>query len=117
MMSALHNGQIRTMKANYRIEAGDVRVIRPFVYVREATTRDFSVAAKLPIINENCPACFEQPKVCESPIPDIESPSNLINQSISCSLFAHLLILIFNITLSFSLTLFITHTYMYTYKY
>ena len=62
MMSALHNGQIRTMKANYTIEAGDVRVIRPFVYLRETMTRDFSQESKLPIINENCPACFEQPK-------------------------------------------------------
>jgi tRNA(Ile)-lysidine synthase TilS/MesJ len=51
------------MKANYKIEAGDVRVIRPLVYVREHSTRDFSQQAKLPIINENCPACFEQPKV------------------------------------------------------
>jgi len=62
MMSALHNGQIRTMKANYTIEAGDIRVIRPFIYVREGMTRDFSQESKLPIINENCPACFEQPK-------------------------------------------------------
>mmetsp|Transcript_108897 Transcript_108897/g.213357 ORF Transcript_108897/g.213357 Transcript_108897/m.213357 type:complete len:1217 (+) Transcript_108897:19-3669(+) len=62
MMSALHNGQVRTMKANYKIEAGDVNVIRPLIYVREQATRDFSQACKLPIINENCPACFEQPK-------------------------------------------------------
>lgn len=62
MMSALHNGQIRTMKANYAINAGDIRVIRPLIYIREKQTRDFSVGAKLPIINENCPACFEQPK-------------------------------------------------------
>ena len=62
MMSVLHNGQIRTMKANYAIDAGDLRVIRPLVYIREKQTRDFSVGAKLPIINENCPACFEQPK-------------------------------------------------------
>eukprot|EP01034_Spumella_vulgaris_P024591 gene24590-30957_t len=62
LMSALHNGQIRTMKANYKIEAGDVNVIRPFVYVRETATRDFSQSVGLPIINENCPACFEQPK-------------------------------------------------------
>jgi len=27
--------QIRTMKANYKIEAGDVSVIRPLIYVRE----------------------------------------------------------------------------------
>jgi tRNA(Ile)-lysidine synthase TilS/MesJ len=51
------------MKANYTIEAGDVRVIRPLIYVREQATRDFSQACQLPIINENCPACFEQPKV------------------------------------------------------
>eukprot|EP01038_Epipyxis_sp_PR26KG_P005776 gene5776-7974_t len=62
MMSALHNGQIRTMKANYKIEAGDVRVIRPLIYVREKATRDFSQSSHLPIINENCPACFESPK-------------------------------------------------------
>lgn len=62
LMSALHNGQIRTMKANYLIDAGDIRVIRPLIYVRENQTRDFSVSANLPIINENCPACFEQPK-------------------------------------------------------
>ena len=50
------------MKANYKNDAGDLFVIRPLVYVRETTTRDFSVASRLPIINENCPACFEQPK-------------------------------------------------------
>eukprot|EP01035_Chromulina_nebulosa_P025660 gene25660-33507_t len=62
LMSALHNGQIRTMKANYAIEAGDVQVIRPFIYIREQQTKEFSMSCKLPIINENCPACFEQPK-------------------------------------------------------
>lgn len=62
LMSALHNGQIRTMKANYKIEAGDVSVIRPLIYVREKDTRDFSLQVGLPVINENCPACFEQPK-------------------------------------------------------
>lgn len=62
LMSALHNGQMRTMKANYKIDAGDLTVIRPFAYVREQQTRQFAVEAKLPIINENCPACFEQPK-------------------------------------------------------
>lgn len=63
IMSALHNGQVRTMKANYGIEAGEVNVIRPFVYVREVEARNFSVNVQLPIINENCPACFEMPKV------------------------------------------------------
>lgn len=49
------------MKANYVAEKG-VRVIRPLVYVRETLTRNFAKANLLPIINENCPACFEQPK-------------------------------------------------------
>ena len=61
-MSALHNGQVRTMKANYLIDAGDVRVIRPLIYAREKWTRDFSYEASLPVIYENCPACFEAPK-------------------------------------------------------
>ena len=35
---------------------------RPLVYVREKSTRDFSQQSHLPVINENCPACFEEPK-------------------------------------------------------
>jgi tRNA 2-thiocytidine biosynthesis protein TtcA len=61
-MSMFYNGMLRTMKANYTNKAEDVRVIRPFVYVREYQTREFSRTAKLPIIDENCPACFEGPK-------------------------------------------------------
>ncbi|XP_078602131.1 uncharacterized protein LOC144876565 [Branchiostoma floridae x Branchiostoma japonicum] len=62
MMSAFHNGLLRTMKANYTVREEDLRVIRPFVYVREKDLRNFAEQAKLPIIPENCPACFEAPK-------------------------------------------------------
>ena len=62
IMSALHNGQLRTMKAHYKNDDGDLRIIRPMAYVRESQTKEFSYAAKLPVINENCPACFEGPK-------------------------------------------------------
>jgi selenocysteine lyase/cysteine desulfurase/tRNA(Ile)-lysidine synthase TilS/MesJ len=62
MMSVMHNGFLRTMKANYKINAGDLSVIRPLVYCRESLMTDFAKSAKLPIINENCPACFEEPK-------------------------------------------------------
>lgn len=65
MMSTFHNGLLRTMKANYTVSEGDLRVIRPLVYIREKTLRDFAESQKLPIIAENCPACFEQPKVCD----------------------------------------------------
>eukprot|EP00940_MAST-03C_sp_MAST-3C-sp2_P001477 g1477.t1 len=62
IMSAFNNGSLRTMKANYTIDEGDLRVIRPLVYVREIEMRKYSLAARLPVINENCPACFEAPK-------------------------------------------------------
>ena len=62
LMSTLHNGKLRVMKASYTIDAGDIDVIRPFVYVRERALRDFSYAAGLPVIADNCPACFEEPK-------------------------------------------------------
>jgi tRNA(Ile)-lysidine synthase TilS/MesJ/selenocysteine lyase/cysteine desulfurase len=62
MMSVMHNGFLRTMKANYRINAGDLSVIRPLAYCRENVMTEFAKSANLPVINENCPACFEEPK-------------------------------------------------------
>jgi tRNA 2-thiocytidine biosynthesis protein TtcA len=61
LMSAFHGGQLRTMKAHYRTDAGDLRVIRPLVYARERQMRDYALAAELPVIRENCPACFRMP--------------------------------------------------------
>jgi tRNA(Ile)-lysidine synthase TilS/MesJ len=62
MMSVMHNGFLRTMKANYKINAGDLSVIRPLAYCRESMMTEFARSANMPIINENCPACFEEPK-------------------------------------------------------
>lgn len=42
VMSSFHNGQLRTMKANYTIDKGDLRVIRPLVTCREKLFKDFS---------------------------------------------------------------------------
>lgn len=61
LMSAFHGGKLKTMKAHYRIDAGDLRVIRPLVMVRERQTADFAKAAGLPVIVENCPMCFAMP--------------------------------------------------------
>jgi tRNA 2-thiocytidine biosynthesis protein TtcA len=61
LMSAFHGGQLKTMKANYTIKAGDLRLIRPLIYVREQQTRDYATADNLPVIIENCPACFDMP--------------------------------------------------------
>lgn len=62
VMSSFHNGVLRTMKANYTIDAGDLRVIRPLVTCREALFREFSDKHDLPVISDNCPACFSAPK-------------------------------------------------------
>jgi tRNA(Ile)-lysidine synthase TilS/MesJ len=53
-MSIFHNGRLRTMKANYRVAEGDLRIIRPLVYVREKHLRQFAESRKLPVIAENC---------------------------------------------------------------
>lgn len=62
MLSMFFGGKLRTMQAHYLNDAGDLRVIRPFVYVRERQTRAFAEAAQLPVIFENCPACFAKPQ-------------------------------------------------------
>ena len=61
LLSAFHGGQLRTMKANYTNREGDIRIIRPFVYVRERQTVDFARSAALPVITDSCPACFGMP--------------------------------------------------------
>ena len=62
LMSVFHNGLLRTMKANYTNDAGDIRIIRPLIYCREKLFKDFALKANLPVIQENCPACFQNPK-------------------------------------------------------
>lgn len=62
VMSTFHNGRLRTMKAAYSNRQRDLKIIRPFVYVRERELRQFATSACLPVVPENCPACFEAPK-------------------------------------------------------
>jgi len=61
LMSALYSGSLKTMKACYLNDAGDIRIIRPLVYARERQTADFAQKAQLPLIQDNCPACFSAP--------------------------------------------------------
>ena len=49
-------------QAHYINDARDMRIIRPLALLRERLTREFASAMRLPIISENCPACFEGPK-------------------------------------------------------
>jgi len=61
LMSAFYGGKLKTMKAHYIIDAEDLRVIRPMAYVREKELADFADNNNLPVIVENCPACFDMP--------------------------------------------------------
>jgi tRNA 2-thiocytidine biosynthesis protein TtcA len=61
LMSAFFGGALKTMKAHYVIDAGDLRVIRPLVYVRERQTSDFARRAGFPLAVDSCPACFRMP--------------------------------------------------------
>ncbi len=61
LMSALHGGRLKTMKAHYINDDRDIRIIRPFVYVREQQLRKFADTSNLPVIEDNCPACFAKP--------------------------------------------------------
>jgi tRNA(Ile)-lysidine synthase TilS/MesJ len=61
MMSIFHSGQLRTMKAHYLNDRGDIRIIRPLVYCRETQTAAFAREAGLPVIPDSCPACFTAP--------------------------------------------------------
>merc|ERR1711933_465108 len=62
LMSAFFNGMLRTMKANYWAQEGDIRIIRPLTYLREEAAREAAEKNNFPIIADNCPACFAAPK-------------------------------------------------------
>lgn len=61
LMSTFFGGKLRTMQAHYLNDKGDIRVIRPFITARERQTAAFAASGELPVIHENCPACFGMP--------------------------------------------------------
>lgn len=61
LMSAFHGGTLKTMKAHYVNDDGDLRIIRPLIYMREKMLAAFALENELPVIMENCPACFSKP--------------------------------------------------------
>ncbi|HHQ68711.1 MAG TPA: tRNA 2-thiocytidine biosynthesis protein TtcA [Halothiobacillaceae bacterium] len=61
LMSAFHGGKLNTMKAHYLNDAGDLRIIRPCVHLRESALAEFARRNRLPVIADNCPACFAMP--------------------------------------------------------
>ncbi|XP_071641002.1 uncharacterized protein [Temnothorax longispinosus] len=53
LISVLHGGMLKTMKAHYYIRREDLRVVRPFIYVREKALKQFAESKKLPISQDS----------------------------------------------------------------
>lgn len=64
LMSAFFNGLLNTMKAHYStpVESGALRICRPLIYSRERLMTQVAKDNQLPVIADNCPACFAAPK-------------------------------------------------------
>ena len=57
-MSMWFQGTLQTMKASYTVNQGDLRVIRPLAYAREAWMSAFAEKNGLPIVSEEPPTEF-----------------------------------------------------------
>ncbi|XP_074097608.1 uncharacterized protein LOC141526472 [Cotesia typhae] len=54
-----YSGKLKTMKAHYYVKEHDLRVVRPFVYVREKSLKQFTEEKKLPMLRVVCQSCNE----------------------------------------------------------
>ncbi|XP_043266503.1 uncharacterized protein [Venturia canescens] len=57
LASLFYTGKLKTMKAHYYVREYDLRVTRPFVYVRERALRQFIEEKRLPVLRVACAAC------------------------------------------------------------
>ncbi|KAJ8947704.1 hypothetical protein NQ318_001543, partial [Aromia moschata] len=53
LLSVFHRGRLRTMRAHYYIKEHELRIIRPFVYVREKALRQFASNENLPVLTNS----------------------------------------------------------------
>ena len=61
LMNSFFGGKLRSMRAAYTIDDGDLRVIRPLIYTREADLAINAEQSALPLIEDNCPSCDNKP--------------------------------------------------------
>ena len=61
LMNSFFGGKLRSMRAAYTIDDGDLRVIRPLIYCRENDLANNAEASGLPLIEDNCPSCDNKP--------------------------------------------------------
>lgn len=63
LTSFFYSGKLKTFKAHYVVKEHELRVVRPFVYVREKSLRQFTEDKKLPMLRVVCQACDELSKI------------------------------------------------------
>lgn len=64
LLSVFHSGNLQTMRVHYYIKEHDLRVIRPFIYVREKAIRQFAADANLPVMtNPTVPDIKEKQRI------------------------------------------------------
>ncbi|RLA10612.1 MAG: tRNA 2-thiocytidine biosynthesis protein TtcA [Gammaproteobacteria bacterium] len=61
LMNSFFGGQLRSMRAIYQNDDGDLRIIRPLIYAREHQTATDAENAQLPLVADNCPSCDAKP--------------------------------------------------------
>lgn len=61
LMNSFFGGKLRSMRASYVNDEGDLRIIRPLIYAREQQTAANAGNAKLPLVADNCPSCDAKP--------------------------------------------------------
>lgn len=62
LLSIFHTGKLRSLRAHYYVKGQDLRIIRPFIYVRERSLRQFVMNSNLPaMLNSSvCPEISKQ---------------------------------------------------------
>lgn len=89
LINSFFGGKLRTMRAVYQNDDGDIRVIRPLIYCRERQIAAFANNAKLPIVPDNCPSCdagSNQRKQMKALLTTLESNHKGLFASIKSSL-------------------------------
>jgi len=61
LMNSFFGGKLRSMRAGYQNDDGDLRIIRPLIYAREQQTAANARKANLPLVADNCPSCDAKP--------------------------------------------------------
>ncbi|CAH2088065.1 unnamed protein product [Euphydryas editha] len=81
LAAALHAGALRALKAHYRVKEHNIRIIRPFIYVRARSLEAFAWSRDLPRFGRHC----DSPDSPPSGELHTDISKNILDRSISTS--------------------------------